>query len=177
MTETIHNSTNTTEHAIIITRDFNAPRDLVFKAWTEPERAKLWWGPTGFTTPFFSIDLRPGGTSFSSMRSPEGMDIWSKGTFLEVIVPERIVITDSFADSQGNIVPASYYGMTGDNWPLEMLVTVDFEEDNGKTKMILRHDGIPPGENSEMCRVGWNQSFDKLDRYLESEIQEDKIWI
>jgi len=81
--------------------------------------------------------------------------------YREIVEPERIVYTDSFADEKGNPVPASHYGMTGE-WPLETLVTVTFEEHDGKTKMTLRHVGMPSGEMSDMAGAGWNESFDKL---------------
>jgi uncharacterized protein YndB with AHSA1/START domain len=67
------------EQGLVITRVLDAPRDLVFKAWTEPERVMRWWGPHGFTTLFCTIDLRPGGVFHHCMRSPEGQDFWSKG--------------------------------------------------------------------------------------------------
>lgn len=75
---------------------------------------------------------------------------------------ERIVYTDSFADEKGNVVPASHYGMPGDDWPLELTVTITFEDLGGKTKMTLRHVGIPAGKMSELTDAGWNESFDKL---------------
>jgi len=74
-------------------------------------------------------------------------------------------MTDSFADEEGNIVPASHYGMSGD-WPLEMLVTVTFQDHNGKTKLTLKHTGLPAGKNRDMAGAGWNESFDKLAEYL-----------
>jgi uncharacterized protein YndB with AHSA1/START domain len=74
---------------------------------------------------------------------------------------QRLVFTDSFADEKGNVVPASHYGLTGD-WPLELLVTVTFEEKKGKTTMTLRHEGIPSGTMSDNTEAGWNESFDKL---------------
>jgi len=77
-------------------------------------------------------------------------------------------MTDSFADENGNIVPASYYGMSKD-FPLEMLITVTFEEHDGKTKLTLRHIGIPSGSDSEGAQQGWNESFEKLAKYLEIE--------
>jgi uncharacterized protein YndB with AHSA1/START domain len=148
------------EQELIIERIFDAPRELVFKAWTEPDRMMRWWGPKGFTTPFCKIDLRVGGTILSCMRSPEGKDYWNTGVYREIVEPERIVCTDSFADEQGNVVPASHYGMPGD-WPLEMLVTVTFEEYEGKTKMTLRHVGHPSIIEQD-ASAGWNESFDKL---------------
>jgi len=146
---------------ITISRVYDAPRELVWKAWTDPEHFKRWWGPKVFTTPFSKIDLRVGGKYLSCMRGPDGKDYWSTGVYREIVPNERIVLTDSFADEKGNIVPASHYGMTGD-WPLEMLVTVTFEELGGKTKMILRHEGIPSGMMSELTEAGWSESFDKL---------------
>ncbi len=72
-------TTNAVEQKIVITRVFDAARERVFKAWTEPERVMRWWGPNGFTAPFCKIDLRPGGVFHNCMRSPEGQDFWSKG--------------------------------------------------------------------------------------------------
>jgi len=153
---------------LIITRLFDAPRKLVWKAWTEPERSMRWWGPKGFTSPVFKIDLRVGGESFSCMRSPDGKDICGKGFYREIVPFERLVVTDSFADEKGNIVPASHYGMSED-FPLEMLITVTFEEHDGKTKLTLKHAGMPTGPDSEGAQQGWNESFDKLAEYLETE--------
>jgi uncharacterized protein YndB with AHSA1/START domain len=95
------------------------------------------------------------------MRSPQGQDFWNTGVYLEIVEPSRLVYTDMFADENGNVVPASHYGLPGD-WPPESVVTVTLEEDNSKTKMTLRHAGIPAGVMSEMTGVGWNGSFDKL---------------
>lgn len=147
-------------HELIITRTFEASRERVWQAWTEPERAMRWWGPKGFAAPSCAIDLRIGGRYLNCMRSPEGQDFWSTGVYREIVAPERLVCTDSFADSEGNVVPASYYGMS-DDFPLELLVTVSFEDIDGKTGMTLRHEGLPKGMIDE-CREGWNQSFDKL---------------
>jgi uncharacterized protein YndB with AHSA1/START domain len=150
---------------LVITRILDAPPDLVFKAWTEPERVKCWWGPQGFTSPVATTDLRVGGGYLYAMRSPEGQDAWSTGVYREIVEPERIVATDSFSDAEGNVVPASHYGMGGD-WPLELLVTVTFEEVDGRTKLTLRHEGFPDRENRDLAGMGWNQSFDKLEGCL-----------
>lgn len=150
---------------LIITRVFDAPRKLVWTAWTEPESMMRWWGPKGFTCPVCRIDLRVGGAYLNCMRSPEGQNYWSTGVYREIIPPERLVCTDCFADEQGNVVPATHYGMSAD-FPLEMLVTVTFEEEQGKTKFTLKHEGLPPGEDLDNCREGWSQSFDKLAELL-----------
>ena len=95
------------------------------------------------------------------MRSPEGRDFWSTGVYREIVPLERLVCSDSFADEKGNVVPASHYGM-GSDFPLELQVTVTFEDQDGKTKMTLRHVGMPAGQMSEMAEAGWTGSFDKL---------------
>lgn len=154
--------TKTEAREIVITRIFDAPRKLVWKAWTNPEHLMRWWGPKDFTSPVCKVDLRVGGKYLYCMRSKEGQEFWSTGTYKEIVPLERLVCSDSFADEKGNVVPASHYGMPGDNWPLELMVTITFEDLRGKTKMTLTHSGIPSGQMKEMTGVGWNESFDKL---------------
>lgn len=149
---------------LVIERTFDAPRELVWKALSEPERMKRWWGPRTFTAPVVEIDFRVGGKFLAAMQSPDfnnGEPIWSTGVYREIAPLERIVTTDCFADEKGNVVPASHYGMEGD-FPLEMLVTVTFEDVGGKTKMTLRHEGLPAGEHATGANQGWNESLDKL---------------
>lgn len=153
---------------LVITRLFDAPRELVWKAWTDPELFKRWWGPKDFSAPSVAIDLRPGGTYLYSLRGagPDGVvaDIWGTGTYQEVVPFERLVFTDSFADENGNVVPASRYGMVGD-FPLAMVVTLTFEDLGRRTGFTLRHTGVPE-ETKELTRAGWNESFDKLAKLL-----------
>lgn len=153
------------EQELVITRVFDAPREHVWKAWIEPARVMRWWGPKNFTTPVARINLHEGGTYLNCMRSPEGRDFWSTGEYREIVPLERLVFTDSFADEQGNVVPASHYGMEG-NWPLKLMVTVTFEALGNKTRMTLHHTGIPAGTMKELTQAGWNESFDKLAAYL-----------
>lgn len=148
---------------LIITRIIDAPRERVWKAWTDPEQLKTWWGPKGFTAPFARMDLRVGGTYLSCMRSPDGKDYWSTGVYREIVPEKRLVMTDSFADEKGNVVPGSYYGMAPD-FPREMLITVTFEDAGGRTKLTLKHSGaknIPESDLASMTQ-GWNESLDKL---------------
>mgnify|MGYP001769725240 FL=1 len=149
------------ENELTITRIFDAPRDLLWKAWTEPERVMRWWGPKGFTSPVCKIDLRIGGSYLFCMLSPDGEDFWSTGVYREIVPPAKIVCTDSFADEDGNVVPATYYDM-GDDFPLELQITITFEEHDGKTKMTLLHAGLPSGAMKDATAQGWNESFDKL---------------
>ncbi len=153
---------STKKRELVITRIFDAPRELVWKAWTDPERAKRWWGPKDFTAPVIKIDLRVGGKYLFCMRSPDGQDFWSTGVYREIVPQKKIVVTDSFADEKGNVVPASHYGMS--DFPLECQVTVTFEDQDGKTKMTLKHSGIESISETDRSNMeqGWNQSFDKL---------------
>ncbi len=152
---------------VVITRVFNAPRDLVWRAWTDAELLKHWWGPKTYTAPEFRIDARVGGEYFGAMQAPDGQRVWSRGIFKEVVEPERLVMTDSFADPEGNTVQASYYGMSGD-WPTEMLVTLTLSENDGRTELTLRHSGLHgfSEEDISNMRQGWDESFDKLDELL-----------
>lgn len=133
-----------------------APRELVFAAGTDRRHVERWWGPKGFTTTTHEMEVRPGGVWRHTMHGPDGR------AFPREIVPmERIVCTDSFADEKGKAVPASHYAL-GAYFPMELQVTITFEERDGKTTMTLRHAGIPAGEVREMTSAGWNESFDKL---------------
>jgi uncharacterized protein YndB with AHSA1/START domain len=152
------------EEGLKITRIFNAPSEKVWKAWTKPENYKLWWGPENFTCPVANIDFRVGGKIHSCMRSPDGNEFWTMGIYKEIIPLKKIVVTDSFADKDGNSVPASNYGLP--DFPNELLVNITFEETNGKTIMTLNHIGMPQDENLEDVRRSWNQSFDKMEESL-----------
>lgn len=151
---------------LVITRTFDAPVQALWKAWTDPEEMKKWWGPKNFTAPVIQIDFRVGGKVLACMRgkpTPESaeQDFWSTGTYTEIVPLKRIVVTDSFADKDGKVVPSSHYGMEG--IPMELLITVTFEElPAGKTVMILKHEGFPEGENKKLATAGWNEQFDKL---------------
>ncbi len=153
------------EPELVITRVFDAPRELVFRAWTEPEHFVRWWGPNGFTTPVCKIDLRPGGVWHVCMRSPDGRDYWSKGVYREIVAPERIVSTDFFSDAAGHRVPPAQYGLPAD-WPAEMLLTVTFAEQDGGTRLTVRQ-SVPEALARSIGAVeGWNQSFDRLAEQL-----------
>ena len=147
------------ERVLIVERVFDAPRELVWQGWTDPEQVMRWWGPKGFTSPACEIDLRVGGKYLWCMRTPQGQDFWNTGVYREIVLYERIVCTQSLADEKGNVVPAHHYGMSGD-LPLETVVTVTFEEIDGRTSLVLRQEGI--GDMLEGAEAGWNGAFDKL---------------
>jgi uncharacterized protein YndB with AHSA1/START domain len=158
----IENSIAEKHKTISVKRTFNLRLNTVWKAWTESESMKKWWGPEEYTCPDCSIDFKVGGKYLASMQAADGIKIWSTGTYKEIVPLKKIVNTDSFADNNGNIVPASYYKMPGD-WGLELQVTAEFEEVDGKTNLLLKHVGLP-AEMSEDCMKGWQSSFDKLAR-------------
>jgi len=158
----------------LIARIFDAPKEKVWKAWTDPEEAKRWWGPKDFTAPSVDIDFRIGGKYLFCMRGAvkpgeEAKDFWSTGQYLELVPMEKIVLTDSFADEKGNIVSAAYYGMD-ENWPREMQVILTFEEAGpDKTKFTLHYPDITGAQEKDLkdMREGWNQSLDKLAKILD----------
>jgi len=146
---------------LVITREFDAPARLVWKAWTDAEHFKKWWGPKEFTCPVAKMDVRVGGRYLWCMRGPDGKDYYTTGEFREVVPHTRIVYTDSFSDDQGKKVSAAIHGLPA-NFPNDTIVTVTFEEKGGRTTMTLRHEGLPKGELEDMTGQGWGQSFDKM---------------
>ena len=152
------------QKTITIKRTFNLPLNTVWRAWSEPESLKQWWGPEGYTCPDCTIDFRVGGKYLNSMMGEDGKKVWSGGVFREITPKNKIVYSDHFADEKGNIVQASYYQMPGE-WPEELRVTVAFEEVGGKTNMTLKHEGLPV-EMAEDCIKGWQSSFNKLENNL-----------
>jgi uncharacterized protein YndB with AHSA1/START domain len=149
---------------LLITRIFDASREHVWKAWTVSENFVKWWGPKHFSCPFCQIDFKVGGHYLNCMLSLDGQDFWSTGTYKEIIPMKRIVYTDSFSDEKGNVVSAENYGIEG--LPLELQVEISFEESEGGTKIALSHIGIPTRKMEELIQIGWNESFDKLEKLL-----------
>jgi uncharacterized protein YndB with AHSA1/START domain len=150
---------------LTVTRVLDAPRENAWKAWTDPEIVKQWWGPKDFTAPHISIDFRVGGRFVYCMRGagPDGAvkDYWNTGEHREIVPMKKIVMTMSFADEQGRPVPASHYGLPG-KWPKEILLTVTFEDiKSQKIKLTVQEAGIPR-EVAELARLGWEQQLDKF---------------
>ncbi len=138
---------------LLISRVLDAPRALVFKAWTEPARLVRWWGPQGFKTPSCKMDVRPGGAFRICMRSPEGTDHWVQGVFREVVEPESLAFTWAWEDAEGK--PGH-----------ETVVRVNFNEQAGKTRLIV-HQGAFESESARAAHEsGWSGSLDRLDEYL-----------
>ena len=157
------------EQEFTITREFDAPRELVFKVWTDCGHFSHWFGPKDFTTSHCSIEPRPGGDWASAMRSPEGNDFWSSGTFVEIEEPSRFVVDEGFSDAQGNRVSAQEYGMS-DDMPSEERMTVTLEEHDGRTRMTVRQSIPVDVAERNGAPEGWRETLDKLGAYL-SEVQ------
>ena len=135
---------------IVIRRVFDAPRALVWSAWTAREHATQ-WGPKGFTTPEREMDLRPGGAWHACMISPEGVEYRQHGTVREVVAPERLAFT-------------FVWDATPEH---EMLVTVTFEEFGARTEMTFRQTGIRTAASRDGHAGGWNEAFDRLEALLD----------
>lgn len=154
----------------VITRVFAAPRDLVFAAFTDPERMKQWWGPKGFTVIASKMDLRPGGTYHYGMLAPDGSAMWGKFVYREIAPPERIVVVNSFSDEDGNITrhPMS------PGWPLRLLSTFLFTEQDGGTKLTIKWSPLNADESERATfagaqqgmQQGWTGTLDQLAEYL-----------
>jgi uncharacterized protein YndB with AHSA1/START domain len=160
---------------LVITRVFNAPRELVFKAWTEPERLAHWWGPRGFKWVSATIDLRPGGVFHYCLQAPNGQEMWGKFVYREIHAPETLAFIVSFSDKEGKVIRHSL----SQTWPLEVLNTITFSEHNGKTTLVLK--GIPVNATAEECKTfrdgfgsmqqGFKGTMDQLYEYLANELK------
>jgi uncharacterized protein YndB with AHSA1/START domain len=147
-------ATEPADRVLVITRIFDAPRDLVFKCWTDPEHMAKWFGPKGFTSTVLKNDLRPSGAYRIHMRGPDGADHWTQGVFREIVPPERLVMVGSWADAEGNPTRP------------ETVLTLIFDEVDGKTKLTLHNAIFESVTARDAHRGGWNSSLDRLAEYL-----------
>jgi len=156
-------------HTFLISRTFDAPRDLVWAAWTETERLMQWFGPKGSTMTYAKNDLRPGGTFLYAMQFA-GSELWGKWVYREIVPPERLVLVSSFSDADGNVTrhPMS------PTWPRQTLSTTTLAEDGGKTTVTIDWRPLDASEEEldtfakgkPSMNQGWGGTFDQLDEYL-----------
>ncbi|MFC5468093.1 SRPBCC domain-containing protein [Cohnella suwonensis] len=154
----------------VISRTFNAPRDLVFKAWSEAEHLQHWWGPKGLAISVATLDFRPGGTFHYCMKAPDGNEMWGKFVYREIVPAEKIVFVNSFSDPEGNIVRPPFL-LT---FPLEVLNVLTFDEQDGKTTLTLRGGPINATEDElklyesmhDSMQQGFTGTFDQLEEHL-----------
>ena len=140
------------ERAFVITRLLDAPRDLVFEAWTRPEHMVRWWGPRDFTVPACEVDFRPGGAFRVCIRSPDGSDYWIRGVYCRIVAPEHLDFTCEADDAKGNLFAAEF-------------ITVTLAEYGSKTKLTLHIRIEWPADAPAMLgrmEASWNQSLDRL---------------
>jgi uncharacterized protein YndB with AHSA1/START domain len=136
--------------ALRIVRIVDAPRDQVFRAWTDPEQLRRWWGPGAFTCPEAEVDLRPGGGYRLAMQPTDGDPFILGGTYREVEPPARLVYTWRWETGPAADGSAS-------------LVTVEFADRNGQTEITLTHADFPPGHGAAPYRMGWEGGFEKFE--------------
>lgn len=146
------------ERALVMTRIFDAPPALMFKAWTEPEHLARWWGPHGFTLPSCKMDLRPGGAFRFQMRSAEGTDHWLRGVYKEIDPPHRLVLTWAWENTEGQM------GSVGH----ETLLTVTFADYQGKTKLTMRQAEFESVDARDAHNRGWTGALERLAGYAQS---------
>lgn len=165
-------SSPTADREVVLTRVFDAPRELVFEAWTSPKHMAQWWGPKNFTNPVCELDARPGGAFLIVMRAPDGAEFPYQGVYREVVRPSRIVYTgdmSAVSDEWHDLFNPGRDRSRG-RPKLESITTVAFEEIGGRTHMTLRilfetteiRDGMLRMQMAE----GWGESFEKLDGLL-----------
>ena len=138
---------------LVVSRLIDAPRALVFKAWTQQEHAARWWGPRGFTVESCRLDATQGGTYRVAMRSPDGTVRTKRGVYQEVVAPERLVFTYAWEDADGNP------GHT-------MHITVTFEARGEQTLLTLRQTGFEDIPERDGHRSGWTSCFERFADYM-----------
>lgn len=152
---------------LVLERMFDAPKELVFRAFSESEHLANWWGPSGWKTENKSFDFKPDGIWHFCMTCIDkgqgefyGQESWGKATFHEIIKPEKIVYTDTFSDEEGNV---------SEEAP-KMLITLNFVEQDEKTKLIIRNQFKSEEALKSVMEMGivegMSSQFDELDDYL-----------
>jgi uncharacterized protein YndB with AHSA1/START domain len=160
-----------------ISRVFDAPRRLVWQAWSEADRLARWWGPKGMPVTVHKLDFRPGGVFHYAMHGPDGRPaMWGRFVYREIVAPERIVYVSSFSDEAGGIARAPFPKIR-ETWPLEVLNRLTFTEEKGKTTVSLRGGPIDPTEAErrtyegmfDSMQKGFGGTFDQLEEHLARE--------
>ena len=148
------------ERRLTIERIFDAPRELVFKCWSEPEHLGRWIGPKGFTSTILTFEFHEGGNYRIHMRGPDDQDHWQHGVFREVVPPERIVRTFCWTDAQGKATRP------------ETMLTVRFDDLGGKTRLTLHQAVFESTSARDQHQGGWNSSLDRLCEHIETRIEQ-----
>jgi uncharacterized protein YndB with AHSA1/START domain len=155
-------STETKTRDIVVTRAFDAPVEQVWKAWSEPEYVKRWWGPTTFTSPSAEMDFREGGTSLVCMRSPEGQDMYNTWTYRQIVPFQRIEFVLNFADKDGNRIEPAALGLPPEI-PQDVRHVITFRAlGPNRTEITVTEYGYTSDQIYEMSKLGLEQCLDKM---------------
>jgi uncharacterized protein YndB with AHSA1/START domain len=147
---------------MVITRVFDAPREIVWTAYTDPHYVMQWWGPKGFTSPVCKMDFRVGGKFLCCMRTPDGQEFWNAGEYHEIVPHEKIVSSMYFSDAKGNKVEAAEYGIEHEAIE-DAFDVVTFEDmGNGQTKLTFVGNETLENAKASGQVEGWNQVLDKM---------------
>ena len=174
----VEKSARQADKPFVISREFDAPRDLVWKSWTEAERLKLWWGPKGFVVHTSNVDLRPEGMFHYGMTAPDGSEMWGRFLYREIDPPRRLVYINSFSDRDGGL--SRHPGHLA--WPLQMLSTVTFQEASGRTTVTVRWEAYEATDQErktfqdgmESMQQGWTGTFEQFGDYLAKAVGEQR---
>ena len=157
--------------AFVTSRVFDAPRERVWKAWTDAAQLKQWWGPLGFKVHTAKVDLRPGGVFLYGMTAPDGKEMWGRFLYREIAAPKRFVCIVSFSDPQGGVTRHPW----SPGWPLHIMSTVEFEEQGPRQTRVtvtwLPHEASDAErktfeEGRDSMKQGWGGTLDALVEYL-----------
>jgi uncharacterized protein YndB with AHSA1/START domain len=163
-------SDDTAEETFVISRTFDAPREVMFRVWTDNEHLRNWFGPKETTIVQSTNDSRPDGIYHYAMRTPDGRTMWGRWVYREIVPPQRLVFINSFSDEKAGLTRPPF----SERWPSEMLTTITFAERQGKTTVTVR--SKPINANAEERKTfaashasmngGWSGTFEKLAAYL-----------
>lgn len=160
----VENIENLKETELTFTRIFDAPRELVFKAFSEAEQIRQWWPPQGWTMPVCRLDFRPGGEWIYNFRNSDGEEHWSKAVYDEIVPVEKIVYTDWFIDAQGNVIQ----GLPSKQ------VTMTFDDLDGKTQLNVHVQLKSAADRKKLVEMGFMQGFTQTLNNLEQHLRSEK---
>jgi uncharacterized protein YndB with AHSA1/START domain len=152
---------NETER-MVITRVFDAPRELVWKAWTDPKYVMQWWGPKGFTATVCQMDFRVGGKLLCCTKAPDGQEFWNGVEYHEIVPHEKIVSLMYFSDSKGNRIDPAQLGIEHEAIEGAYDVTIFEDLGNGRTKLtFIGNEPMESAKDSGQFE-GWIETLDKV---------------
>lgn len=157
------------DNSVRIERTFEAPVDLIWRMWTDPDHFAAWYGPNGATVPVANMDVRVGGARLVGMEvpTPNGpMRMWFTGQFREIVEHRRLVYTEAMADADGNVLSPADAGMP-EGHPTATEVIVELEDLGDRTRMVLTHAGVPADSPGA---TGWKMALDKLAARVEASL-------